>query len=108
MKSSLYEVVQVVTDESTGDKIVWIIDLCDCPGYESRSVTNDAEAVCSALNERYPHHRIIYCDTMGKWGELKHEGGKFAGFLPGRHMEPAHYWEGKRKEWKGGSGNANS
>ena len=60
--------------------VVWIVDMCDQHG--SLSVTNDAEAVCKNLHPRYPHHRIIYRDTDGRWDEIVHDAGVFKGFAP--------------------------
>ena len=64
-------------DASFPRRVVWIIDL-----NRVKSVTNDAEAVCFVLNQKYPGFRIIYRDTMGKWDELVHEDGKFIRFAP--------------------------
>lgn len=50
------------------------------------SVTNDAEAVVENVNNRYPNRRIVYKDTMGDWGELKHNNGVFTDFGP--HVGP--------------------
>jgi hypothetical protein len=47
------------------------------------SVTNDAEAVVAFfINMLPPDTRLVYQDTMGRWDELKHSGGKFTGFAP--------------------------
>ena len=47
-----------------------------------KSVTNDAEAVVSAVYARFPGRRIFYKDTMGQWDELVHRNGRFTGFAP--------------------------
>lgn len=60
----------------TEDKVF----IVDCDG--QKSITNDAEAVVSYVNYWHPNRRIIYQDTMGEWGELKHSKGVFAGFSP--------------------------
>ena len=44
------------------------------------SVTNDAERVVEAINERYPNRRIVYKDTCGYWDELVHKNGEFLTF----------------------------
>lgn len=74
-----YRVVKVNTEQ----RIVWIVDYDD-----SRSVTNDAEAVVAALQPEYPGFRVIYRDTDGNWDELKHDGGRFIGFAPARELAP--------------------
>lgn len=63
---------------------VWIID-DDLGG---RSVTNDAEAVCKEMHGRYPHHRIIYRDSDGRWDELVHRSGLFKGYGCVRQDDP--------------------
>jgi len=67
-----------IVDHVTAE-IVFIIDQDD-----GMSVTNDAEAVCEFLNNRYPGRRIVYRDTMGQWDELGHKDGVFTDFLPYR------------------------
>lgn len=47
------------------------------------TVTNDAEAVCVAIQARYADHRIMYLGTDKIWGELKHKAGKFIDYAPG-------------------------
>lgn len=68
-------IVDHVTEE-----IVFIIDEDD----GGMSITNDAEAVCAFLHNRYPGRRIVYRDTMGQWDELGHKDGVFTDFLPYR------------------------
>ena len=51
------------------------------------SVTNDAEQVVRFLNISHPNKRVIYRDSAGDWGELRHTGGVFIGFQA--HSEPA-------------------
>ncbi len=67
--------------------MVWIVDDFQ-EGSPSLSVTNDAEAVCKAVHAKYPNHRIIYCDTDGKWDELLHNAGVFKGYAPARDLIP--------------------
>lgn len=62
--------------------MVWIVD----EDRGARSVTNDAEAVCAALQKSYPNHRIIYRDSSGAWDELAHDRGWFIGFRPARDL----------------------
>jgi len=62
-------------------KMVWIID-----NDRGKSVTNDAQRVCLALNQQYQNYRIIYRDTMGLWDELAHVNGIHHGFLPAREF----------------------
>lgn len=66
-------------------RIVWIVD-------EDRggcSVTNDAENVVVALQNRFPGYRVIYRDSIGNWDELCHDAGRFTGFAPARDLAPA-------------------
>lgn len=46
------------------------------------SVTNDAEAIVIAVDEsvHLGTRRLIYRDSTGRWDELLHEAGRFAGF----------------------------
>lgn len=74
MINATYRVVEV------SDEIVFIEDLANQT--QSKSVTNDAEAVVAQLNEQYPHKRIVYKDTMGSWDELVHVHGLFVYFSP--------------------------
>ena len=76
-RRALYQVV------GQDERHVWIVDL-DGP----LSVTNDAERVCVEVNRLFPGRRIIYQDTMGKWDELVHQGGRFTGFAPARDNHP--------------------
>lgn len=62
--------------------MVWIVDGDGGP----KSITNDAEAVCSVLHRSYPNHRIIYRDSSGDWDELAHDRGWFIGFRPARDL----------------------
>lgn len=48
----------------------------------TRSVTNAAEQVVEWLLPRFPNRRYFYCDAMGEWDELGHDGAKFTGFIP--------------------------
>lgn len=73
-----FEVVKV----SASPPMVWIVDL----DAGRRSVTNDAEAVCTLLQRSYPNHRIIYRDSSGDWDELAHDRGWFIGFRPARDL----------------------
>ena len=46
-----------------------------------KSVTNDAERVCREMFAFYiRHHPIVYRDTQGDWGELRHSCGVFIDF----------------------------
>lgn len=83
---SAFTVVQVQMPGNDRVGMVWIRD--DCLQKQTMSVTNDAEAVCAALHLQYPNHRIIYCDTEGKWDELVHNAGVFKSFLPARNLAP--------------------
>ena len=47
------------------------------------SVTNDAEAVCRWLFERFGPRRYVYVDSEGRRDELLHDQGRFIGFAPG-------------------------
>lgn len=71
------------------DEFVWLVDL----DRGTRSVTNDADAVCLALNEQYPGRRIIYRDSMGRWDELRHDRGRFLDYAPAPHLAPANQSE---------------
>jgi len=63
------------------DTAVLIVDndLPDCP-----TVTNSSEATVKELasTQVLNNRRIIYRDTMGRYDELKHNGGAFMGFNP--------------------------
>lgn len=83
---SVFEVVQVQMPAPGRDPIVWIVD--QAVAHEAMSVTNDAEAVCSALHAQWPNHRIIYLDTDDHWDELVHAAGVFKRFAPARSMFP--------------------
>jgi len=61
MAKADYAVIQVDSDR------VFLIDL-DLGG---KSVTNDAERVCSEMQARYRHRRVIYRDTFGRWDEMR-------------------------------------
>jgi hypothetical protein len=52
----------------------------------NRSVTNDAENVVRFLLSEHPNHRIVYMDSDGEWGELRHNGREFMEF--GYHDGP--------------------
>ncbi len=62
---------------------VWIVD-----DEGVLSVTNDAERVVAELFRTWGARRIFYRDTDGDWDELQHEGAKFTGFAPARHLAP--------------------
>jgi hypothetical protein len=50
------------------------------------SVTNDAEAVVADMHRQRPlrpNDRIVYCDTDGRWDELRHSHGRFTEIAPG-------------------------
>lgn len=49
---------------------------------KTKSVTNDAVAVCPYVWQMAPKKRFIYRDSMGLWSELLHEYGRFTGFSP--------------------------
>jgi len=68
----------------TTEQMVWLIDL----DKGSMSVTNDAERVVASVNATWPERRIIYRDSMGQWGELMHEGGRFITFRPTPELDP--------------------
>lgn len=68
-------IVSQVTDE-----IIFIIDTAEQTG--KMSVTNDAEAVCEFLVEKFGNKRIVYQDTIGDWDELEHDLGFFRRFKP--------------------------
>lgn len=78
-RSSIWHAVKVDVG------IVWIVDDWN-PNV--LSVTNDAEAVCEAVNIKWPGHRIIYRDTEGNWDELIHANGTFQRFAPARNITP--------------------
>lgn len=72
------EGVMVITDLDDGT-----LQLVSC------SVTNDAENVIKYLvkfaglrsSDGFDdHERVVYRDTQGRWDELLHQNGKFAGF----------------------------
>lgn len=67
-----YEVVEVVED------LVFLVDL----NRGGCSVTNNAEAVVAEVLASHPGHRIIYRDSIGRWDELCHDGGRFTRFAP--------------------------
>jgi hypothetical protein len=49
------------------------------------SITNDAEQVVRWLAETGvldDGRRVLYRDSLGKWDELMHKDGRFAGFAP--------------------------
>jgi hypothetical protein len=71
-------IVDRVTDE-----IIFIIDTAEQTG--KMSVTNDAEAVCEFLVEKFGNKRIVYQDTIGDWDELEHDLGYFKKFKPYGH-----------------------
>jgi len=73
-----FEVVKV----QVSPPMVWILD----QDRGSKSVTNDADAVCIILHHSYPNHRIIYRDSSGDWDELAHDRGWFIGFRPARDL----------------------
>jgi len=57
-----------------------------------KTVTNQADEVIDALRSvlgELGTRRVIYCDTEGVFDELKHEGGRFTGFLPIRETRLA-------------------
>lgn len=68
------------------DEINFIVDL----NLGQKSVTNDAEEVVRELNARFPGRRIVYRDSEGGWGELKHDNGRFTGFAR---------WDGDTPPW---------
>lgn len=47
-----------------------------------RTVTNDAEAVCPYVNNKFPSKRIVYLGTDGVWTEMIHQRGTFQKFVP--------------------------
>lgn len=63
--------------------VLCVVD-ADEPG--TRSVTNDAEHVCSELHGLGllpPGRRLIYRDSTGAWDEMVvRDGGLFVGFAP--------------------------
>lgn len=63
-----------------GGRVLAVIDL----DLGSVSVTNDAANVVATLDAQYglSGKRILYRDSMGVWDELKHAGGRFAGYAP--------------------------
>jgi hypothetical protein len=79
MKVKAFYSGQVLTD------FVLLYDLCDSiQGIEihAKSITNDAEAVVELTLQQHGQRRILYRDTEGNWGELKHDGKKFVDFAP--------------------------
>ena len=69
------------------DDFIFIIDSC-LP--ESKSVTNDAENVCTFLfdNHNLSNRRLFYRDTSGIIDEIKHDSGRFKGFSSGHDNFP--------------------
>lgn len=67
-----YEIVEV------RGGVVYLVDLDRC----GPSVTNSAELVVARVAHRYPGHEIVYRDTTGRWDEMVHHEGAFAGFRP--------------------------
>jgi hypothetical protein len=61
MAKADYAVIQVDKDR------VFLVDL-DLGG---KSVTNDAERVCSEMQALYKHRRVIYRDSFGRWDEMR-------------------------------------
>jgi len=74
--------IKVVYDSSN---LILIEDLCN--EYNTKSVTNDAEAVVSFLHETLNLHKskkIYYIDTSGNVDQLCHDGqGNFTDFAFG-------------------------
>lgn len=73
------------------DGVVVLTDLDDGQlQFQPCSVTNDAENVIKYLvkvaglrsdSDAFGDHEcVVYCDTTGRWDELLHQNGKFAGF----------------------------
>jgi hypothetical protein len=83
MAGADYEVVQECCDR------VFIVDL-DLGG---RSVTNDAEAVCEAMQKKYRARRVIYRDTMGCWSEMVVTPKNGIAFKPYDEYFPEHLLE---------------
>lgn len=69
------------------DDTVYITD-DDKPG--ATSVTNAAEQVVEILYATHGDRRIMYRDTDGEWGELKHKGGEFTGYGKGSPPDTVH------------------
>lgn len=70
------------------DTLVVIIDQ-DGP----RSITNDAQGVIDRLTAELGdlgRRRVYYRDTMGRFDEIRVEGGRFTGFAPcSEHQQEA-------------------
>lgn len=82
---AIFDVIQVRmpslgAEAGPGEPMVWIVDRAN--EFSCISVTNDAEEVCERVHAVWPHHRIFYRDTDGRWDELVHLGGKFERFAP--------------------------
>lgn len=69
--------VETTFEWTRAQDAILLVDCCNEVG--GMSVTNAAEEVIMHLQPTVP---VYYQDTMGQWDELKHEGGKFAGFAP--------------------------
>lgn len=62
------------------DEYIYLVDL----DRDSVSVTNDAEAVVSYLDQNFDLNtrQVFYRDSMGRIDELWHEDGRFRGYAP--------------------------
>jgi hypothetical protein len=50
-----------------------------------KSVTSDAARVLADLWENgwlAPERPVLYCDSDGRWDEIRHDAGRFTGFAP--------------------------
>lgn len=74
MNAANFEVVR--SDNST----VVIRDLG--PWNRHPTVTNDAEQVVEGLGNWLGSRRLLYYDSEGELGELRHDGPRFVGFAP--------------------------
>jgi hypothetical protein len=74
MNAANFEVVR------SDNSVVVIRDLG--PWTKHPTVTNDAEQVVAGLGSWLNGRRLLYYDSEGELGELKHEGTRFTGFAP--------------------------
>lgn len=77
-----------ITAAAFGLRCSFVVTAVDDDSVECRdldgpvSVTNDAEAVCRFLFERFGARRFFYVDSCGQRDELLHDAGRFTGFAP--------------------------
>lgn len=79
---SNFPVKAVFSIKEVTPTMVFIMDMCN--ELNTKSITNDAEAVVADVHHRYPGRRIIYRDSDSNWDELVHDNGVFVNFAPWR------------------------